>query len=61
MDIIGLTVKDATQKLKEQGINKVVISDNFIKPMQNSTLLVTSCKIKNKTAYICVGSFKLDM
>lgn len=61
MDIIGLTVLQATKKLKEQGIKKVVVTDNFIKPLPNSTLLVTSCKILDGVAHLCTGSFKLDL
>ena len=59
--MIGLTLKQAEQKLKEQGITKIEIINNFEYEISGSELLVTSCKIVGKTAQVTLGSFKIDI
>ncbi len=61
MEYIGLTISQAKDKLKANGITNVIIKENFKNPMPNSTLLVVSCKINDKIATLIVGSFKLDL
>ena len=61
MEYVGLTISEVTQMLKNSGIENVVIKNNFIKSQENSTLLVTSCKIENNIATIVVGSFNLSL
>ena len=59
--MIGLTLKEAEQKLKEQGITQINIIKNYERELDGSVLLVSSCKIEGKTATITLGSFKLDL
>ena len=59
--MIGLTLEEAEQKLKEQGITKIKVINNFEREISGSVLLVTSCKIEQKNAIITLGSFKLDI
>ena len=61
MNVIGLSQQQAESMLKKAGIINIVCENNFKFPLDNSTLLVTSCKIKNNTATITLGSFKLDL
>lgn len=61
MEYVGLTIAEAISKLKQAGIQNVVIKNNFVKPLENSTLLVTSCKIEKDAAVITVGSFNLNL
>ena len=59
--MIGKTLSQATKLLQNQGITQIQVIDNFTNPQTKSQLLVTSCKIQDKTAYITLGSFKLDI
>ena len=61
MNIIGLTKQQAESMLKKAGITEIEYINNFKFPLENSTLLVTSCKIANNTATITLGSFKLNL
>ena len=59
--MIGKTLKYVEQKLKEQGITKIEIINNYEHEIPGSILLVTSCQINKKTAKITLGSFKIDV
>ncbi len=61
MEYIGLTQEQIEEKLLSQGIENFVYEDNFVYPLENSTKLVTNCKICDKTAHITLGYFKLKI
>lgn len=61
MNLVGLTVEQATKELAKHGVTKVIVQNNFVHPVPNSSILVTQCKINNKTATLVVGSFKLKL
>lgn len=61
MDLIGKTYQQAQEALNRAGITNIKFVENFKNPLPNSTLLVTACKITNKTAQVTLGSFKLEI
>ncbi len=61
MEYVGLTKQQVEEKLHKQGINNITFINNFKNPLPNSVLLVTSCNIKDKTAQVILGCFKLHL
>lgn len=59
--VIGKTIDQAKQILQKVGIENFIVTNNFVKPLQGSNILVTNVKIRGDVAELVVGSFKLDI
>lgn len=59
--LVGKTLDEATAILKENGIVNIQVIDNYIKPLEGSTLLVLNAQVESGSAKLVMGSFKLDL
>lgn len=61
MSIVGKSLEEAKQELSKLGVKNFEVKNNFVRPLEGSSLLVLSYKINGETAHITMGSFKLKI